>query len=139
MSWSKFALAGGFESRESQWIRSIFHSLMAATSDPQREDMALYVTKDAAAPAVLYFSPFANRRMRAAVSRFIFTDCERPDTRSVELVEGDPLAWMTEWHEMTEPERESYRTLTLGMAAELAELFDGHATGDDDDDGEVAA
>jgi hypothetical protein len=138
MSWSKFVLAGGFESRESQWIRSIFHSLMAATSDPQREDMALYVTKDPAAPAVLYFSPLANRRMRAAVSRFIFTDCDRPETRTVELVEGEPLAWMTEWHDLTESERESYRALALGMAEELAGLFEDGEAGEDDD-GEVAA
>ena len=99
MACSKFALADGYESRESQWIRSIFHSLMEAGGD-WREDMALYITKEPAGPAVLYFSPIANRRMRAAVSRFIFTDCERPDTRSVEVVEGPPLAWMTEWQLM---------------------------------------
>lgn len=105
MSWACIIIEGGFESRQSEWIRTIFENCYAHADDNTYATMAMYVSKETAAPCVLYFTPMAARKFSAAVSRFSLRPCERPVSDAVELLVGEDFATFTEWCELTEDER----------------------------------
>ncbi|MEQ1901598.1 MAG: hypothetical protein ABL866_12795 [Devosia sp.] len=140
MPWSSIAFAEGFESPNSAWIRTVFHNLYEHASDEEFDELALYRAKGEAEGVTLYLSPRATARLRAAMSRFDLTDCERPETEAVELVIGAPLAWRTEWCETPLAERLEQAEQAFYHDLELDALMRGEAFGPDEvEPGEVAS
>lgn len=119
MPWSRIAFAEGFDSANCRWVRTVFQHLYEHVSDDEFDALALYRDRDGLAGVTLYFSPRATARLRAAMSRFILIDCERPESETVELVIGAPLAARTEWCELAPAERLAEAEAAYGGGLEI--------------------
>eukprot|EP01036_Dinobryon_divergens_P021448 gene21448-29447_t len=78
MPWSMISFAGGFDSPDCRWIRTIFQHLYEASAPSEYDELALYASKDVGRGVTLYLSPRATSRVRAAVSRYSLVMCQRP-------------------------------------------------------------
>ena len=108
MDWSCISIDGGLLSPDCVSIRTAFQSRYETAAASEYDELALYVAKSPADPVTLYLSPRATSRFSAAESRLHLTPCERPDTEAVDLLLGHPLAWHTDWSELTFAERREW-------------------------------
>jgi hypothetical protein len=121
MNWSSIAFDGGLLSSDCIWARTVFQHLYEAAADAEYDELALYVAKTPGHPVIFYLSPRATDRFNAADAHLHLTACERPDTENVELLLGHPLAWHTEWCELTFAERRAWDGAVRAEDHELVE------------------
>jgi hypothetical protein len=105
MPWSCIVFEDGFESADCRWVRTVFQQIYLHAPDHEFDALALYRSVEPVNSVTLYLSPRANARLRAAMSRFLLMDCQRPDALDVEVVLGHPMAADPSWCELSPLER----------------------------------
>ena len=109
MPWSRISFAGGYDSPDCLWLRTVFQALYEHVTEDEYDALVLYRAKRPDAEATLYLSPRATSRLRAAVSRFDLRDCERPAAEDVEVAIGVAIAWDPAFCEHSAAERAAIR------------------------------
>lgn len=90
-------------------LRIVFQALYEHASEDEYDALVLYRAKSSDAGVTLYLSPRATARLRAAVSRFSLTDCERPEAKDIDVAIGPPIAWDPAFCEYSPDERAAIR------------------------------
>ena len=111
MGWSRITFDGGLLSADCIWARTVFQQLYETAPKKQADALALYVAKGASKPTTLYLSALATERINAADMCLHLVTCKRPETETVDLLTGHPMAWHPEWCDCSHAERRSWEEL----------------------------